>query len=289
MDTPISHRQRRRHPMVALHSIPKQVTVIRIVSERIAELLQAGLHSRSLLPSATIKSTFEGVSVMVSRRRYRELCTLMSAILDEPSLKPRKFLVDVEETMRLVLEQEDTDNKAQIHITDSGPKVFALGTVGSNGYRTVDVSRATSVAIQAHLRLIRQAGNLSFMRQLYPQSLPHNHGSSSTLFLTSFPAGPRHIHALKSPARTSPGQRLRSETHCPRRVQTKREPGGSSISHDVSVQQLQKGSLLMRPHTTDETCFGTALRAASTETASKPSAPTQRTEARTSPHASMFP
>lgn len=68
----------------------------------------------------------------------------MSAILDEPSLKPRKFLVDVEETMRLVLEQEDTDNKAQIHITDSGPKVFALGTVGSNGYRTVDVSWASS-------------------------------------------------------------------------------------------------------------------------------------------------
>lgn len=42
--------------------------------------------------------------------------------------------------MRIVLEQEDTDGNFQIAVTDSGPKVLALGTTASNGYRTFDVS-----------------------------------------------------------------------------------------------------------------------------------------------------
>ncbi|GAA5887318.1 hypothetical protein JCM6882_002490 [Rhodosporidiobolus microsporus] len=58
---------------------------------------------------------------------------------DEQSLKSRKFLVDVEETMKLVLEQEDTEGKFQIHAADKGPKVFSLGTVGSNGYNSFDI------------------------------------------------------------------------------------------------------------------------------------------------------
>ncbi|GAA5983817.1 hypothetical protein JCM11641_005204 [Rhodosporidiobolus odoratus] len=58
---------------------------------------------------------------------------------DEQSLKSRKFLVDVEETMKLVLEQEDTDANFQIHAADKGPKVFSLGTAGSNGYNTFDI------------------------------------------------------------------------------------------------------------------------------------------------------
>lgn len=56
------------------------------------------------------------------------------------SFKPRKFLIDVEETMRIVLDQEDTDGNFQISITDSGPKVFSLGTETSNGYRHFEVS-----------------------------------------------------------------------------------------------------------------------------------------------------
>lgn len=52
---------------------------------------------------------------------------------------PRSFIVDVEETMRIVLEQEDTDGNFQIGITDSGPKVLALGTATSNGYKSVDI------------------------------------------------------------------------------------------------------------------------------------------------------
>ncbi|GAA5861298.1 hypothetical protein JCM8547_008551 [Rhodosporidiobolus lusitaniae] len=58
---------------------------------------------------------------------------------DEQSFKSRKFLIDVEETMKLVLEQEDTEGKFQIHAADKGPKVFSLGTVGSNGYNSFDI------------------------------------------------------------------------------------------------------------------------------------------------------
>ncbi|KAL1406900.1 alpha,alpha-trehalase nth1 [Vanrija albida] len=58
---------------------------------------------------------------------------------DEVPSAPRRFLVDVEETIRLVLAQEDTDNNCQISIHDSGPKLISLGTASSNAYRTWDV------------------------------------------------------------------------------------------------------------------------------------------------------
>lgn len=52
---------------------------------------------------------------------------------------PRRFIVDVEETLQLVLEQEDTDGNFQISVDDSGPKVVSLGTATSNGYKGVDI------------------------------------------------------------------------------------------------------------------------------------------------------
>ncbi|KAH9015970.1 alpha,alpha-trehalase-neutral trehalase [Lactarius deliciosus] len=52
---------------------------------------------------------------------------------------PRRFLIDVEETIRLVLEQEDTDGDFQISITDAGPKILSLGTATSNGFKTFDI------------------------------------------------------------------------------------------------------------------------------------------------------
>ncbi|KAF8340465.1 glycoside hydrolase family 37 protein [Cantharellus anzutake] len=55
------------------------------------------------------------------------------------SAGPRRFLVDVEETIRIVLEQEDTDGDFQISITDSGPKIMSLGTATSNGFKTFDI------------------------------------------------------------------------------------------------------------------------------------------------------
>ncbi|KAH9998930.1 glycoside hydrolase family 37 protein [Russula vinacea] len=52
---------------------------------------------------------------------------------------PRRFLIDVEETIRLVLEQEDTDGDFQISVTDAGPKILSLGTATSNGFKTFDI------------------------------------------------------------------------------------------------------------------------------------------------------
>ncbi|KAF9041963.1 glycoside hydrolase family 37 protein [Hymenopellis radicata] len=60
---------------------------------------------------------------------------------DEKSVSggPRRFLIDVEETIRVVLEQEDTDGDFQISVTDAGPKMMALGTATSNGFKTFDI------------------------------------------------------------------------------------------------------------------------------------------------------
>jgi alpha,alpha-trehalase len=58
---------------------------------------------------------------------------------DEKSSAPRRFLIDVEETIRVVLEQEDTDGDFQISVTDAGPKIMALGTATSNGFKSFDI------------------------------------------------------------------------------------------------------------------------------------------------------
>ena len=58
---------------------------------------------------------------------------------DEKSSVPRRFLIDVEETIRIVLEQEDTDGDFQISVTDAGPKTMTLGTATSNGFKTFDI------------------------------------------------------------------------------------------------------------------------------------------------------
>jgi neutral trehalase len=63
---------------------------------------------------------------------------------------PRRFLIDVEETIRLVLEQEDTDGDFQISITDAGPKILSLGTATSNGFKTFDI-RVRSITITSRL------------------------------------------------------------------------------------------------------------------------------------------
>lgn len=67
---------------------------------------------------------------------------------DEKSVTaPRRFLIDVEETIRVVLEQEDTDGDFQISITDAGPKTMALGTATSNGFKTFDIRVWLSIVI----------------------------------------------------------------------------------------------------------------------------------------------
>jgi hypothetical protein len=50
---------------------------------------------------------------------------------DETPAKPRKFLVDVEETMKLVLEREDTDGNDQVRLGFGGRPAWGLtGWVG---------------------------------------------------------------------------------------------------------------------------------------------------------------
>jgi alpha,alpha-trehalase len=53
--------------------------------------------------------------------------------------RPRRFLVDVEETIHKLLEQEDTDGDFHITVQDVGPKLIALGTAASNGFKTFDI------------------------------------------------------------------------------------------------------------------------------------------------------
>lgn len=51
----------------------------------------------------------------------------------------RRFIVDVDATIKQILEQEDTDGDNRISLTDTGPKVISLGTAESNGYRSGEV------------------------------------------------------------------------------------------------------------------------------------------------------
>ncbi|KAI8928960.1 trehalase-domain-containing protein [Entophlyctis helioformis] len=58
---------------------------------------------------------------------------------DDSSFKPRKFLINVDDTQRAILAQEDTDGDFQITIHDVGPKTFTLGTAASGGFNKFEV------------------------------------------------------------------------------------------------------------------------------------------------------
>ncbi|KAI8064528.1 trehalase-domain-containing protein [Gongronella butleri] len=53
--------------------------------------------------------------------------------------KAQKFLIDVKETQRILVEQEDTDGDFQITVNDLGPKSFLVGTADSGGYRKIEI------------------------------------------------------------------------------------------------------------------------------------------------------
>ena len=59
--------------------------------------------------------------------------------VDPLSSAPRKFLVNVQETLDALVLREDSDKNFQITIEDKGPKTISLGTAGSGGYKTQDV------------------------------------------------------------------------------------------------------------------------------------------------------
>lgn len=48
-------------------------------------------------------------------------------------------MIDVKETQRILVEQEDTDGDFQITVNDLGPKSFAVGTADSGGYRKIEI------------------------------------------------------------------------------------------------------------------------------------------------------
>lgn len=52
---------------------------------------------------------------------------------------PRKFYINVDETLAELLAREDTDHNHQITIEDSGPKVIPLGTAASGGFRKIEI------------------------------------------------------------------------------------------------------------------------------------------------------
>lgn len=48
-------------------------------------------------------------------------------------------MIDVKETQRILVEQEDTDGDFQITVNDLGPKTFSVGTADSGGYRRIEI------------------------------------------------------------------------------------------------------------------------------------------------------
>ena len=68
-----------------------------------------------------------------------ELRALLTHKADPKFSEPRRYLIDVNETLKELLAREDTDHNIQITIDDHGPKTLPLGTAGSGGYHHYDV------------------------------------------------------------------------------------------------------------------------------------------------------
>ncbi|KAJ1560043.1 alpha,alpha-trehalase nth1, partial [Cladochytrium tenue] len=97
-----------------------------------ADLL--ALHKRSLSTYSLAPKSNELQSNMAWDRGRR------SSHDDFPTTgASRKFIINVEETKRRILEQEDTDGDCQITVQDAGPKMFTLGTANSNGFHKFEI------------------------------------------------------------------------------------------------------------------------------------------------------
>ncbi|CAN6599209.1 cytosolic neutral trehalase [Trichomonascus vanleenenianus] len=77
-------------------------------------------------------------SVMETGPRNRNYQPKRRGSQDE-QLRPKKFLINVDQTLKDLLESEDTDQNFQITVEDTGPKVLELGTANSNGFRKHEV------------------------------------------------------------------------------------------------------------------------------------------------------
>ncbi|KAJ3339335.1 alpha,alpha-trehalase nth1 [Gonapodya sp. JEL0774] len=77
---------------------------------------------------------------------------------------PRRFFIEVAETQRRLIKQEDTDGDCQITVTDSGPKVFAVGTAASAGYHKFELRGTYQISnLLQELALAADHGRSSIM------------------------------------------------------------------------------------------------------------------------------
>ncbi|KAI9317208.1 trehalase-domain-containing protein [Dichotomocladium elegans] len=90
-----------------------------------------GVIGRLKISTSGFNKNFLSPSIFPARRRR--------ASHDPKSSKAQKFLLDVNETLQILMEQEDTDGDFQITVNDLGPKSFLVGTADSGGYRKIDI------------------------------------------------------------------------------------------------------------------------------------------------------
>ncbi|KAF7723048.1 alpha,alpha-trehalase nth1 [Apophysomyces ossiformis] len=83
-------------------------------------------------PASTYYTT--GFNTGSLRRKTFTAMALQRRGSHDDRSKARRFLINVPETQRLILEQEDTDGDFQITVNDLGPKMLSVGTADSGGY-----------------------------------------------------------------------------------------------------------------------------------------------------------
>ncbi|KAE9990129.1 hypothetical protein EG327_001817 [Venturia inaequalis] len=112
---------------------PKRQGTLEIDPLSAARVYYGDSHNRKAERVRTYSAIIESAS------RSQELAGLKAPLRHERTLNPRKFMIPVEETLRRLLEREDTDKNMQITVDDLGPKVLSIGTAASNGYNRFEL------------------------------------------------------------------------------------------------------------------------------------------------------
>ncbi|RDI86019.1 hypothetical protein Vi05172_g4029 [Venturia inaequalis] len=114
---------------------PKRQGTLEIDPLSAARVYYGDSHNRKAERVRTYSAIIESAS------RSQELAGLKAPLrrTNERTLNPRKFMIPVEETLRRLLEREDTDKNMQITVDDLGPKVLSIGTAASNGYNRFEL------------------------------------------------------------------------------------------------------------------------------------------------------
>jgi len=96
-------------------------------------------HGTNRVQRARTYTIFNGPSSYITHPETRQMHRLRRSSHDEKSQHPRRFLIDVEETEKTLLAQEDSDHNFQITVLDAGPKIMKLGSADSQGYKKYDI------------------------------------------------------------------------------------------------------------------------------------------------------